>query len=250
MELDSSKKREAVISRPSQKEKNMSARELAIQIRKESPCFTLTDIAIKCNVSKERVRQILSQEKLPTKHISDKTHSCLFCGKPTYNPMCCSRICNKEYINSISYSRERFMRHVDTKTGCWEWTGSKTFGGYGHARFQGQEWRAHRVSFELFVGRIPDNLQVCHSCDNPPCVNPDHLFLGTAKENILDSVNKGRWNAPKGEQSYWSKLTDLDVLKIRALVDGGQSQKEIATQFKITQANVSAIKVRRTWKHL
>lgn len=87
----------------------------------------------------------------------------------------------------------RFMRHVDLSVdACWLWTGSLNEHGYGQVRMPPTVWKAHRVSYALFVGAIPAGLFVCHHCDTPACVNPDHLFLGTAQDNIRDMWAKGR----------------------------------------------------------
>lgn len=82
-------------------------------------------------------------------------------------------------------------RVVTTESGCWEWTGWRAHG-YGYFFHEGKDQRAHRVSYELFVGSIPDGLVVMHSCDNRPCVNPDHLSVGTQADNVRDMVAKGR----------------------------------------------------------
>jgi hypothetical protein len=94
--------------------------------------------------------------------------------------------------------RERFALRVQKLgDGCWEWQGYQDPVGYGRFRFRGTMWLAHRVSWVLANGEIPDRLLVCHRCDNPPCVNPGHLFLGTTQDNALDKMSKGRHWAQK-----------------------------------------------------
>lgn len=87
-----------------------------------------------------------------------------------------------------------FSMAENGKNGCIVFTGLKSPKGYGKIRFQGKHYRAHRLSYILENGEINSNVLVCHKCDNPPCVNPDHLFIGTAKDNAIDRKNKGRGN--------------------------------------------------------
>lgn len=87
---------------------------------------------------------------------------------------------------------DRFHALVDKSGDCWEWTGNKNMLGYGMIWYDGKNIRAHRVSYLIFNGDLSDNLFVCHKCDNPSCVNPSHLFLGTSKDNMRDMIKKGR----------------------------------------------------------
>jgi len=91
---------------------------------------------------------------------------------------------------------------INEETGCWEWNG-KLLAGYGVFRWNSKQQKAHRASYEQYKGAIPDGYFVCHSCDNPKCVNPDHLWVGTQSDNIKDAVRKGRVKVPsrKGKKN-------------------------------------------------
>lgn len=133
--------------------------------------------------------------------------------------------------------------------GCIEWIGSKTKLGYGRFWLNGTMRFAHRVSYEMNIGGIPKNKIIMHLCDKPSCVNPDHLVAGTHKDNTQDMLSKGRCNPPKGERGS-TKLTSSDVLKIRALYNNGELQKNIAAQFDIHQVMVSQIVTNKVWSHV
>jgi hypothetical protein len=143
---------------------------------------------------------------------------------------------------------DRFWAKVQKTPECWEWTAAKTHG-YGYYQRIGKSRRAHCISFELHYGSIPDGMFVCHSCDNPGCVNPDHLFLGTPADNTRDMIAKGRHRGQlPGSSHTHSKLTDADVVAIRSAE--GVTQKRLAERYGIDQGQISRIRAGRVWTHL
>jgi hypothetical protein len=141
-------------------------------------------------------------------------------------------------------------RAVVTPSGCAEWIASKNKGGYGVLWFPVAKkmQQAHRVSFMLSVGPIPDGLHVLHRCDNPACINPDHLWLGTNADNHRDKADKGRARgAHLGSSNVNNKLTEAQVIAIRADM---RLMREIAQDYGITTSTVSNIRHGQTWKHL
>jgi HNH endonuclease len=127
---------------------------------------------------------------------------------------------------------------------CVIWSKGKSPDGYGKVKVRGKTWRAHRYAYFLKNGPIPDGMWVLHKCDNPLCVNVDHLFLGTVRDNWDDCLSKGRYHAAKGEDSGQSKLTETQVLSIRETVG---TCKEIGKTFGICPIQVSRIKRRERW---
>ncbi len=133
---------------------------------------------------------------------------------------------------------------------CIVYLGSLSKDGYGIFGINKKSYPAHRISYELFVGKIPKNMMVLHKCDNPKCVAPQHLFLGTHLDNMKDMVAKKRNASNKGEKHGCSKLLEKDVIKIKKLLDKGIKRRIIAEMFKISSATVYDIKYKRSWKHL
>ncbi len=149
--------------------------------------------------------------------------------------------------------QDRFWKKVSRTQSCWEWTGSLTSTGYGCVRVEWKLYKSHRLSWEMHNGAIPDGLHVCHACDNRLCVNPEHLFLGSASDNTADMMRKGRGSfvTHHGEDNVASKLSNADVLEIRRLAsDGKIRQGDIGAMFGISQAKVSQIKLRKNWRHI
>lgn len=131
--------------------------------------------------------------------------------------------------------RQRLESKFQVTPGCWNWTGRLGHYGYAHLSVNGDGQRAHRLSYELYVGSIPEGMLVCHRCDNRKCVNPDHLFLGTNADNMRDMAAKWRCR---------SKLTAEQVRQIRA---DGRILKEIAKDFGVSPSNICRVKKGEYW---
>ena len=174
---------------------------------------------------------------------------------------------------------ERFWSKVDRSGKCWLWTAAKMKGGYGGFKWAGRMWRAHRAAWLLTYGHIPDNLMLCHTCDTPACVNPAHLFLGTAADNARDAAAKGltlkgdrngnhlhpelrpygqrngRHTHPettsRGERVHQAKLTEQTVRAIRHDYAGGQiTFKELGARYGVSNVAARMVVRRRTWQHV
>ena len=146
---------------------------------------------------------------------------------------------------------ERFWSKVDkhrSDRGCWEWTDALGHYGYGAFSVEGMTYRAHRWSYERFVGPIPDGLFVCHRCDNRSCVNPDHLFVGSAAANNADMLAKGRNNNIHGEAHPHTRLTNADVAEMRSLRSQGETTVALGLRFGVHSSTVSRICRGEQWK--
>ena len=190
-----------------------------------------------------------------------------------YGRRFCSRKCRLNYDHSRATARDiinqRFWSNVDKSGDCWLWQGLVLNSGYGQFYAAGKRYRAHRYSWILAHGPIPEGLSVCHTCDNPLCVNPDHLWLGTTLANQLDAVRKGRkasgiksgaYTHPeqvqRGETHPSAKLTEADVLYLRRIWRRGHKRGDgtgitaLARAYGMSTSSIQAAISGKTWKHL
>lgn len=205
---------------------------------------------------------------------------CVICQKPSVSTSpetkVCSPHCRAIHSGRIKYHSPegiasniiKFWAKFDRSgpNGCWTWTGATDDCGYGLTKFKGKRIRTHRLAYFLTHGEFPDDLSVCHQCDNPPCGNPAHLWLGTARDNSQDKVAKGRhktwkvervleikdcaltpappWNRPK-------KLTEAKVVEIRNLFTrNSYTYPQLAELFGVDKSTIGLIIRRRTWTHI
>jgi hypothetical protein len=192
--------------------------------------------------------------------LRDPLKVCLKCGITFSKPakvswsqweerVACSKRCSGERTAS-----ERLLGSIEKTDGplntqCWVWTGAKHPQGYGAliVKRNGikRTWRAHRLSYEEFVGPAGD-LFVCHRCDVRACINPEHLFLGTHADNMADRDRKGRNNAPKGPQKPDTKLDENAVREIRS----GGSARDLAARFGVSISLIYKVRQGRAWEWL
>lgn len=170
-------------------------------------------------------------------------------------------LCNKHYLRKRTHGTEywspptfeqRFWSRVEKSDGCWLWTGKPCGKGYGSLRSNNVRYYAHRASWIIHRGPIPPQMCVLHRCDNPPCVNPAHLFLGSLADNVRDMVEKGRQSSMPmpGEANGFSRFTDNDIREMRRQRKGGDLLATIARRFSTSQEYVSLIVKRKAWKHV
>lgn len=160
---------------------------------------------------------------------------------------------------------KRFWDKVDKTKDCWNWTGClRGYTGYGCIKIDKKVYDCHRVSYALTYGKIPEGKLVLHKCDNRRCVNPKHLYIGTHKDNVRDSIERGHhhfpdWrasnmspNKPRGEKVGSSKLKECDVKQIRKIweKDLDTTQSELAEKFKVSRHAIADVINNETWRHV
>ena len=146
---------------------------------------------------------------------------------------------------------DRFWAKVQKTDGCWLWTGArKGSENYGFFYTEGKQRYAHRVSWEMANGPIPAGMLVCHRCDNPPCVRPDHLFIGTVLDNNRDAIGKGRKRYAIGERHGQAKLNPEAVQEIRRLKTSGATYSQLSNQFGVHRMTVCEVVHRKICAHV
>ena len=140
---------------------------------------------------------------------------------------------------------------------CWIWQGCTNPEGYGIIRRRignGKQkfYPVHRLAYKILIGDIPDGMYVCHHCDNPPCVNPNHLFIGTPSDNIQDCIQKGRFrcNPSRGEANGQSKLSLSQVKEMRIKFDNGVKARDLSEEYGVSDSQIWNIVYRKAWKHV
>jgi len=200
-------------------------------------------------------RKVLPKSEQPnvTEERADgQERRCRVCGKPLTlrQKTACSRSCNGNWRGPHSRKElplRLWPRLKIADNGCWEWQGGLDKDGYGQLAAP-EESRAHRVAWFLVNGPIPEGLRVLHRCDNPPCCNPLHLFLGDNLANSRDMVNKGRSMA--GIKNAFSKLTTEQVIEIRKRRAEGILLNDLAEEFSVAFSTISKISLKKAWKHV
>ena len=146
----------------------------------------------------------------------------------------------------------KFWSRVDKRgpDDCWPWMGARTVKGYGIININGKSYRAHRISYQIHTGKKPENF-VCHTCDNPSCVNPAHLFDGTPQSNMDDMIAKGRDRKALGEDVPAAKLTEDDVIAIRAqYAAGGHTHRSLAADYGLNHRTIGRMIKQEAWRHV
>jgi len=159
----------------------------------------------------------------------------------------------KKQSNVNKYTFKDIWRQIDIRNedDCWEWVGHKDKNGYGRATINRKDYRSHRIVYKETYGTIPEGLFILHTCNNPSCCNPNHLYTGTNQDNMDQMVADGRSPHLIGEKSGTHKLKEKDVLEIRQLYSTGEyTQRDLSKKYGISQTEISRIYHRTRWDHV
>lgn len=175
---------------------------------------------------------------------------------PRKGQILCSRKCrNEQNGKRHAPANVAFWSYVQKSDGCWLWVHSKTKAGYGKFIRANEHIYAHRLSWEIHYGPVPDGLFVCHRCDNPSCVRPDHLFVGTHQDNVDDCVAKGRHLAfrPRvhGSRAGSAKLTEAQVVTIRqSYGTNGLTRRQLGQRYGVDKTTIDRILAKKIWRYV
>lgn len=194
---------------------------------------------------------------MPTKYSGSIPRSCKQCGevfrtwpnriRRGEGLFCSLSCCSK---SKAVPPETRFWRHVTKGDSCWIWVGNLDRGGYGRLNIHGKFILAHRLSWELHNGPIPAGLLCLHKCDNPPCCKPEHLYLGTDKDNTRDKMARNRQGAPRGSNQPMAKLKEDDIPTIRRMIGEGIPCTQIARLYGVSNRPIYTIKHGTGWTHV
>lgn len=190
----------------------------------------------------------LNEFAIHPRGLNGRTSRCLECRRIEYKNWVKKVAKHGGLLMPTNIERfNNFIEKPDDPDACWIWKGSKIGMGYGRFNVNGKPINAHRYSYKIHIGEIPPKILVLHTCDNPSCCNPKHLFLGTHADNAIDMVKKKR-------QAYHAKngralLTEQQVLEIRKL-SPIISRKNLAIEYNVSLSTIDQIIVRKTWRYI
>jgi HNH endonuclease len=167
-------------------------------------------------------------------------------GGHTTSCGCLQNLNDKEYNEKTKLRLQKNIE-IDEKN-CWIWCAGKHKQGYGQVGIRGKSQLVHRITWEIYKGKIPEGMKVCHKCDVTSCCNPDHLFLGTQNDNVKDGIGKGRYKNRDISKNRRNKLNFLQVQEIKKLHEEGMTRKELEKMFNVGQTCIAKILCGISWK--